>query len=362
MNISIPIAKPAVYPATNAIQAVVETGVLVNGPYTSEFESQWAEIQGASYCVLVNSGTSALEAALSALDEPEGSEVIVPGMSFHATAAAVSAVGYVPVFADIDPLTWTIDPVDAQRKITSKTIAILPVHLYGLMADMPALSRVAEMHGLSIIEDAAQAHLSAIDGKYPGQWSKSVAQCYSFYATKAVTTGGQGGAVTTSHQWMRDGVQMVRDNGESVKHVHMLAGHNFGITEVQAAMGLVSLSRLVPSQHVRMQNAKKLRNMLRGHVQMQFVPDGYLHSWHQFVIMASSVNRRRIIENALDAEGIGYGRHYPLSSPEQPFYGKKTLLPAADELARLGLSLPIGSWVTEGDLNRIANTVKAVAV
>lgn len=355
----IPIAKPQMGPLeiSEAVR-VLDSGVLAGGPENLRFEKAWAEWQHREHAVAVTNGTSALELALEALSSDERTDVIVPAFSFNATSSAVIAVGYNPVFVDVDPDTYTMDPTAVKRALTRKTRAILPVHLYGLMADMDELDAIAEDAGVPIIEDAAQAHDSGFEDIRPGGWTTSIAQCYSFYATKNITTGGEGGAVTTDDSVFAETLGLIREHGAIQKYHHILPGHNFRMTEMQAAIGTAQLETLPYWQEVRRYNARTIRTGLAGFVDMQIVPAGNLHSWHQLVIEVQASRRDRIREY-LHEHGIGTSVPYPTADPRQPMYRyPEHSFPVAENLASRVLSLPVGPWVYASEAEYIVDITK----
>lgn len=355
----IPVAKPMMGPLEEqAVLDVIRSGKLAGGDKTAEFEVAWADFQLQPYAVAVTSGTAALEVALEALTVDSRDEVIVPALTFNATSSAVMSAGMKPVFVDVDPITYTMDPRGVRNAITKRTRAILPVHLYGLMADMDALDDIAESKGVAIIEDAAQAHDSWLDGMRPGDWTTSIAQCYSFYATKNMTTGGEGGAVTTSDSPYAETLGLLREHGSIQKYSHILPGHNLRMTEMQAAFGLVQLESLPYWQAVRQRNAELLTEQLRGWVITPNIPDGYKHSWHQYAIIVPNGDRDGLARYLWEV-GVGSGVHYPLADPLQPMYGyPKDSFPEAEYISKNVLSLPVGPWVSEMDIQYIVARVQ----
>lgn len=365
---NIPIAKPMVGPGEiEAVTKALQSGILANGEQTKEFERGWAEWIGVPYAVAMSSGSTALEAALSALKRDQyRDEVIVPAMSYNATSAAVLAAGYRPVFVDILPYQYTIDPEKVEAAVTKKTRAIIPVHLYGLMAKMDDLDAIAGKYDLAIIEDAAQAHDSEDwEGYGPGGWTASIAQCFSFYATKNMTTGGEGGAVTTHDSAFAETIQLLRDHGQAQRYYHIMPGHNWRMTEMQAAFGNVQLTRLEDFQRIRQRNASLYNGGLSWAVvvpQWGLRTEKNRHSWHQYVITVPDESMRDDLRAELHAEGIQTGLHYPVADPMQPMYGYQPgSFPVAERLAQTALGLPVGPWVTEEDARQVVMHVNNIA-
>ncbi|MEO5679235.1 MAG: DegT/DnrJ/EryC1/StrS family aminotransferase, partial [Acidimicrobiales bacterium] len=245
-----------------AVRAVLAGGKLAQGPKVAELEASFSLLVAGRECVAVSSGTAALHLALVAHGIGAGDEVIVPSFTFAATANAVCLAGAEPVFADIDPATYCLDPTAVAAAVTSRTAAIMPVHLYGQPADMGALRSVARRHGLLVVEDAAQAHAAADDGRPAGALGDAAA--FSFYATKNMTTG-EGGMVVTADRQAARRVRLLRNQGMERPYEHEVVGYNLRMTEIAAAMGIVQLGRLPGFTEKRQANARVLDEALAGH-------------------------------------------------------------------------------------------------
>lgn len=367
----IPIAKPIIGEDDRAaIERVLGSGILANGEECLAFESEFAAFLGARHAVAVNSGTTALVLALRLLKEstPGGrkDEVIVPAMSFNATSAAVILAGLRPVFVDVNG-HGLIAADKVRRARTNKTLGVIGVDLYGRMADYNALNAL----GIPIIEDASQAH-GAYDPRWvikPGSRAMFEKYCrnmfattFSFYATKNMTTGGEGGAVVVNHASRETDLRMYRDNGALAKYVHLVTGGNYRMTEMQAAMGRSQLKHLDSWVERRRQNAD-LYDAFLGIDQFMFEkPENREgHAWHQYVIRVPG-GRREEVQEALALEGIQTAVHYPVADPYQPVYGyTRGSFPHAALLAEEALSIPVGPWVTPSDVGFISSSLNVLA-
>ncbi|MFN8637783.1 MAG: DegT/DnrJ/EryC1/StrS family aminotransferase [Chloroflexota bacterium] len=353
----ISIARPVIGRAEiGAVNAVLRSGSLVQGAITHQFEQRFAEMVGTRYAIAVNSGTAALHLALLAHGIGPGDEVITSPFSFVATANAILYTGARPVFVDIDPDTFNIDPDQIEAKVTNRTRAIIPVHLYGHPANMDPILEIARRHGLHIVEDAAQAHLASIDGRQVGTFGTG---CFSFYATKNVTTA-EGGVITTSSDQIAELVRMLRAHGQSERYRHEMLGFNYRLTDLQAALGLVQLDRLEKLTRSRIKHAEYLTTRLRG-VETPTVLPGYRHVYHQYTIRVPA--GRDVLARRLNEAGVGTGIHYPIPIHQQPLYrdlGYDDCLPEAERASREVLSLPVHPLVTERDLGIVVERVTAI--
>lgn len=328
-----------------------------------------------SEAIAVSSGTAALQLSLLAHGIGPGDEVITTAFSFVATANAILYAGATPVFVDIDPDTYTIDPIAVEMAITAHTKAILPVHLYGNPCDMEQLERIARKHNLVIIEDACQAHAAKVKGKPVGSFGTG---CFSFYPTKNMTTG-EGGMVTTSDPIIADRVRLMRNHGQQERYCHIMIGFNLRMTEMQAAIGLVQLSKLEQFTKQRRGNAQFLNTHLSGLVQTPITRPGYYHVYHQYTIRLPE--RRDEWITQLRSRGIATGVHYPLPIYRQPFYqnslfrfrishsdkelhGKSAThiagLPATEAATQQVLSLPVHPALKIEDLFTIVREIGAL--
>ncbi|MGH2345924.1 MAG: DegT/DnrJ/EryC1/StrS family aminotransferase, partial [Chloroflexota bacterium] len=287
-----------------------------------------------------------------------GDEVITSPFTFIASANAALYVGAMPVFADIDPRTYNINPADVAAKITSRTRAILPVHLYGNPADMQALCAIAERHGLHMIEDAAQAASAAINGKPVGTFGLGN---FSLYPTKNITSV-EGGMLTTDNEDLAERVRRLRSHGQSERYRHEILGYNLRMTDIHAAVGLAQLHRLAEFTGKRRANARYLDEGLSGALEIPYVAPGYTHVYHQYTVRIPN-GRRDAVAAGLRERGVGTGVHYPLCVHQQPLYverGYHDSLPEAEKAAREVLCLPVHPALTEQDLETIVREVRAL--
>lgn len=348
----IPIAKPLMGDEEKeAIVAVLESGMLAQGPKVAEFEMAFAAMCGVRHAVATSSGTTALHLALLAHGIGPGDEVITSPFTFIATANVILFVGAKPVFVDIDESSYNIDPSLVEAKITPRTKALMPTHLFGNPCDMEAIMAIAARHGLVVVEDAAQAHGASINGKKVGSFGTG---CFSFYPTKNMTTA-EGGMVTSDDDQVAERVRLLRNHGMKRRHHHELLGYNFRMTDLQAALGLAQLAKLKVFNEKRIANARYLTERLRDVITPQ-VKDGYRHVFHQYTIRAKG-DRDKVAEE-LRGRGIGIGIYYPLPVHKQPIYrelGYADRLPVAEAMSREVLSLPVHPALSQADLEKIAN-------
>jgi dTDP-4-amino-4,6-dideoxygalactose transaminase len=337
-----------------AVRAVLAGGGLAQGPVVAEFEEAFSGLVDGRECVAVSSGTAALHLALLANGIGAGDEVVVPSFTFAATANAVRLAGAEPVFADIDPSTFCLDPGAVAAAVGPRTAAVLPVHLYGQPADMAALGEVARRHGLLVVEDAAQAHAAADGGRPVG--ALGAAAAFSFYATKNMTTGEGGMVVTADHAVART-VRLLRNQGMERPYENEMVGFNLRMTDIAAAIGLVQLRRLPALTERRQANARALDDALAGHGQV--VPParrvGTVHVYHQYTVRSGG---RDLLQRRLDAEGVESRVHYPTPVHRlAPFAGSKADLPETDRAAAEVLSIPVGPHLTDADVAAVAAAV-----
>jgi perosamine synthetase len=355
----IPMARPVIGDEEiAAVVAVLRSGHLVQGRVVAEFEAEFARYIGTQHAIAVSSGTAALHLALLAHGIGPGDEVITTPFSFIATANAVLYTGARPVFADICPDTFNLDPARIAERITPRTRAILPVHLYGHPADMAAIEKIAARHGLALIEDAAQAHGAAIEGRKVGTFGTG---CFSLYATKNITTG-EGGIITTNDSALAERLRMLRDHGQRVRYEHEILGYNFRLTDLQAALGLAQLHRIEELTRQRIANAAYLSRRLAGIVATPTIRPGCRHVYHQYTVRIPT--GRDALARALGAAGIATGIHYPLPIHHQKLYrelGYHDSLPIAEQASREVLSLPVHPALTPEELDRIASTLERLA-
>ena len=358
-----------------AIFRVLTSGHLAQGRSVATFEQHFAALCHVQDAIAVSSGTAALHLALLAHDIGPGDEVITTAFSFAATANAILYVGATPVFVDIEPSTYTLDPVQVEKALTRRTKAIIPVHLYGHPCNMHNLTEVAEAYSLALIEDASQAHAALVDERPVGSFGTG---CFSFYATKNMTTG-EGGMITTNNPTIAERARLLRNHGQEARYYQVILGYNYRMTELQAALGIVQLEKLEQFTRQRIANAPSLTERLKAVVQTPIVLPGYRHVFHQYTIRVPS--KRCEWMEKLQAQQIDTTIHYPLPIHLQPFYRRESTLfrvlkpsrrahvrgsnpnaqlPQTERAAQEVLSLPIHPALTEDALSTIAREVIAL--
>lgn len=364
----IPAAKPIIGDEERqAVDRVMRSGMIAGGPEVAAFEREFASLVGGRECVAVNSGTSALHMAFLAVGVGPGDEVIVPSFTFAATANSVALAGATPVFADIEPAHFCLDPDAVEAAITPRTRAIMPVHLYGHPAAMDRFTEIARKHDLLLFEDAAQAHGAALNGIPVGAFG--IAGSFSFYPTKNMTSG-EGGMVTTPDADVARRVRLLRNQGMETRYQNEIVGFNTRMTDIHAAIGRVQLARLAGWTAARQANAAYLDAHLRGVVTPPVAP-GATHVYHQYTIRTVGHDRDRFASE-LALRGVGTGVYYPTPNHRLPSLaafapecrcasGPCEVLPATEQAAREVLSLPIHPSLSEDDLEVIVTAVNDVA-
>ena len=359
----IPIAKPIIgEEEIAAVGDVLRSGMLAQGKEVKQFEDEFADYLGAKFAIAVNNGTVALDLAVKALGLKPGDEVITPAFTFIATANCAVYQGLKPVFADVNPRTFNIDPDDLQEKITPRTKAVIGVHLYGQPFDLPAVQEICNDKGIHLIEDCAQAHGAEYKGKKVGSFATG---CFSFYPTKNMTTG-EGGMITTNDDSMAEILRLLRSHGDTGKYNHASLGYNYRMMNIQGALGLVQLRKLEDFTAKRIKNAEFLdRNIKRSGITTPLRSEGVRHVYHQYVVRVEDnlgATREKLME-FLQAQGIGSAVHYPKAVYEQPFYRKlgytNVRCPVAEDVSCRVLSLPVHPSLSEGDLKYIADAINS---
>jgi perosamine synthetase len=335
---------------------------LVQGKKTEEFERAFAEKVGSKYAIAVSSGTAALHIAYTAT-VPRGSAVIVPAFSHISTASMVCMAGSTPIFCDIDAKTFTLDLEDAKRRCTSEVRAIAGVHVFGNACDIEGITRFAQEHELKVIWDAAQAHGTLYDRRDVGSFDDIV--CYSFYATKNMTTG-EGGMITTNDPELAERCKLLRSHGQAQKYYHPRLGFNYRMTELEAAIGAEQLKRLDQLTQRRRENAGYLTRGLSSieEIVVPHAAHNVDHSYHQYSVLlkleALCCSRDDFVA-ALKDEAVGAGVHYPTPLHEQPaFNGLRAPvdLPVVEDTCKRILSLPVHPVLTSEDLDRVIKALE----
>jgi len=342
-----------------AINGALEAARFVGGEQLASFEKDFAAYCGVKYARGVASGTDALHLALRALDIGNGDEVITTANTFIATAAAIVAAGARPVFVDIDPETYTIDPAMIEPAITCRTKAIIPVHLFGQLADMQPIIEIARRHSLYVVEDAAQAH----GARYHGARAGSIGDiaCFSFYPGKNLGAYGDGGCITTNSSALAERIERLRDHGRITRYKHAVVGFNSRLDTLQAAILQVKLRHLDLWNSNRQRAASWYASELAGAgIKAPSVRDGATHVYHLYVIESQE---RDALQMRFNAAGVSTGIHYPLPIHLQPAFAylgyRKGDLPHTEQIAHRLLSLPMYPELMPDQVSRIAEIARS---
>lgn len=358
MSDFIPPAKPLIgEEEIEAVARVMRGGMIAQGPEVKSFEEEFAaHFQLERECVAVNSGTSGLHIGLLAAGVGPGDEVIVPSFTFAATANSVALTGATPVFADIEPEHFCLDPRSVEAVITERTVGIMPVHLYGHPANMPALQAVADKHGLKIFEDAAQAHGASLNGTPAGAFGEFA--MFSLYPTKNMTSG-EGGMVSCANSDVARSIRLYRNQGMEQQYHNEVVGLNNRMTDIHAAIGRVQLTKVDGWTRARQDNAAFLSANLAG-VTAPPVAAGAVHVYHQYTVRVPE--DRDGLAAALKSEyQIGSGMFYPVPNHKLAPFQVDANLEETAQAARECLSLPVHPSVTLDDLERIVTAVNTLA-
>lgn len=345
------------------VEDVLRSGRYVKGPQVEAFEDEFAAACGCEHAAAVSSGTAALSLSLRAAGVQAGSQVFVPGHTFFATASAVLDSGGRPVFVDIDPETYTIDPVDLERKVEAaeRPDAVVPVHIYGAMADMKAVRAIAEAHGLRIVEDACQAHFASRGGRTAG--TVGDAGAFSFYPSKNMTVAGDGGMVVTDDDGIATRVRELRNHGRDETGIHRELGVNDRLSEIQAAVGRQQLEHVRTWNEERAEAARRYTSRLRDlePVTTPTEPAESTHVYHLYVIQVPRADRDPLRSHLADA-GIETGIHYPTPAHEQPAVTERvgeTTLDRTERLCDRIVSLPMHPRLEAADVDRVCDAIEA---
>lgn len=346
------------------VLSVLRSGRLAQGPVVEQFEACCREMTGARHAIAVNNGTTALELALEALGVGPGDEVVTTPFTFAATLNAIIHSGATATFADIGE-DFTIDPTGVEAALTDRTRAVMPVHLYGLPADMDALTPWARRHGLRVVEDAAQAHGALIGARPVG--TEDVAT-FSFYATKNISTG-EGGVITTDDDEVADRLRVLRNQGMRARYEYVVPGRNARMLDMVAALAIGQFAGATTMQATRRRHAMFLNEALAGieGLELPSEPVGRTSVWHQYTVRVTS--EARVDRDALAAElttaGVGTGVYYPRAVYDYECYRshprvRTSPCPRAEQFATQVLSLPVHPALSPADLERIVATVRRV--
>jgi perosamine synthetase len=350
----IPAAKPLIGDEEReAVDRVLRSGMLAQGPEVAAFEREFSDhFELGRPCVAVNSGTSGLHLGLLSCGVGPGDEVIVPSFTFAATANSVALTGATPVFADIEPGSFCLDPESVEAAVTDRTVGIMPVHLYGHPANMPALQAVADRHGLRIFEDAAQAHGASLGGTPVGAFGAFA--MFSLYPTKNMTAG-EGGMVSVADATTERKLRLYRNQGMERAYENEVVGFNNRMSDIHAAIGRVQLTRVEGWTKQRQGNAMYLSRHLSG-VGVPSTVKGAVHVYHQFTVRVED-DRDGMCKALRDEFSIGSGMFYPIPNHRLPSFKVDIELPETERAAKECLSLPVHPSLSEHDLDRIVTAV-----
>ena len=364
MNAFIPAAKPIIGDEEReAVDRVLRSGMIAQGPEVAAFEQEFgAHFAQGRATVAVNSGTSGQHLGLLAAGVGAGDEVIVPSFTFAATGNSVALTGATPVFADIEPKTFSLDPASVRAAITPRTKGIMPVHLYGHPFLVDEIEAIAKEHGLAIYEDAAQAHGASWNGRPVGTIGDFA--MFSLYPTKNMTSG-EGGMVTCATDELARGVRLLRNQGMETQYANEVIGFNARMTDVHAAIGRVQLTKVDGWTAQRQANAAALNAGLAelAGVTTPYVAEGAVHVYHQYTIRVDAAERDRLRDALKDEHNIGSGVYYPIPNhrlPSLAHFAPGLDLPETERAAREVLSLPVHPSLGDGDVDRIVAAVTAV--
>ncbi len=344
-----------------AMARVLDNSAFILGREVEAFEEAFAEYVGAKFCVGLNSGTAAIQLAMTACGVGAGDEVIVPANSFFATAEGVSTAGAKPVFVDADPVSYAIDAAKIEATITTRTRAIMPVHLYGQAADLDSIFEIAARRDLLVIEDAAQAHGSLYKGRRVG--AVGAAGCFSFYPGKNLGAYGEGGAVVTDDAEVARRVRLLRDHGSERKYRHEVVGYNFRLEGIQGAVLGVKLKHLDRWNDLRRAHAARYAELL-GEVATSgtlMLPREMPYARHIYHLYVVQVDGRDALQQALNAAGVQTGIHYPIPIHLQPAYATHGHsagdFPETERQAGRVLSLPMFPELTDAQISYVAEQI-----
>ncbi len=370
----IPIARPCLgEEEIRKVSEVIRSGMLAQGSLVKEFEEKFAEFVGVKYAIAVSNGTAALHVALLAMGVGPGDEVIVPSYTFFSTASSVVLSGAKPVFVDVRD-DATMDPNDVREKLTERTVAVIPVHIHGYPADLDSIRDAIGDREVLVLEDAAQAHGATYKGRTVG--SIGEAGAFSFYPTKNMTTG-EGGMITTDDEEIAERARAIRDQGQTSKYHHEYIGFNYRMTEINAAIGLVQLSKLDEFNGRRKEIARRYTEELEGYIEPLPVPDWADPVWHLYPVRVKG-KRDRFVE-MLREKGVMARPGYPMPLYRQPIFGRLSdrrynflnvlfkgvsyddvKAPKTEELVREIAYLPIYHCMSDEEVDSVITAVKEV--
>jgi perosamine synthetase len=354
----IPIARPDFGPEeTAAVAEVLASGMVAQGRRVAELEKDWAEFVGVKHAIAMANGTVSLMSIFAGIGLGPGDEVITVSHTFAATANAILYTGATPVFVDIEPDTYLIDPKQIEAAITPRTRAICPVHLFGLVADMDMIMAIADRHGLVVVEDACQAHGALFRGRPAGSFGHGA---FSLYATKNMTTA-EGGFVTTDDDQLADWLRLYRNQGMRARYQFEMLGYNFRLTDIAAAIGIAQFDKLEKNTARRRAIAARYDERFADlPVRLPVTPDGRTHVFHQYTIDVGTA-RDAIVADLREA-GIGADIYYPIPVHRQAYIMERGLhadLPVTDAAAANTLALPMFPGLTDEEQDKVVEAFRA---
>ncbi|WP_290595658.1 MULTISPECIES: DegT/DnrJ/EryC1/StrS family aminotransferase [unclassified Archaeoglobus] len=384
MGENIKVAKPFVdEEEVEAVKEVLLSGHYVSGPKVKEFEEKFAEYIGIKHAVAVNSGTAALHVALASLGIGPGDEVIVPPLTFFSTVSAVLHQNAIPVFADVDLESFCLDPADFERKITENTKAVIPVHIFGNAAEMDEIVKIAKENDVKVIEDCAQAHGTEYKGRKVGSIGNT--GCFSFYATKHMTTG-EGGMITTDSDEIAEKAKIIRNHGMVGRDQHVMLGYNYRMSEINAAIGLVQLRKLEKLNEKRIENSLYLLDRIKEEVEWLRVPeirDYVRHTffWCPVIVLEKEIGMTtpKVVEKLKD-HGVevryryreplykqkvlldlsSYPKGCPFSCARRQIDYHNVFLPNVEKIAGKIIGLPNHPGLTKEELDQVVETLEKI--
>ncbi len=342
-----------------AIASVLDSTHFIMGPNVTQFETEAAQYLGVKHAISCNSGTDALHLALRACNIGEGDEVITTAFTFAATAEAICYVGATPVFVDINPITFNITAETIEAAITNKTKAILPVHIFGQVADMPAITKIASEYNLKIIEDCAQSFGARIGTQQTGTFGDT--GCFSFFPSKNLGCYGDGGLFTTNSDEIAEHFKLLKLHGSKVRNQHEIIGWNSRLDEIQAAILRIKLKYIDEFNRKRIAVAKKYNQLLENTgIQTPTFEENMSHVFHQYTVLS---NLRDEISKRLQTENIGHAIYYSLPLSEQAAFSSNShseSLKNTQYICSKCISLPIFPEMTDEQINHVVDTVKSI--
>jgi dTDP-4-amino-4,6-dideoxygalactose transaminase len=357
----IPIARPDIgEDEVSAVSDVLRSGMLAQGKRVAELEARWADYCGVKHAIATSNGTLALMSIFAGIGLVPGDEVITVSHTFAATANAILSTGAMPVFVDIEPDTYLIDAARIEAAITPRTRAIVPVHLFGLVADMDMITALADRHGLAVVEDACQAHGATFRGRRAGSFGFGA---FSLYATKNMTTG-EGGFITTNDDHLADWFRLYRNQGMRSRYEFEMLGYNYRMTDLNAAIGLVQLAKLDRNTTRRQEIAAGYdRAFADLPIKTPITPEGRTHVFHQYTLDVGS--ERDAIVAELREAGVGADVYYPIPVHRQSYIMERGLhadLPLTDAAAAATLALPMFPGLTPAEQTTVVDAVRAAVL